>query len=77
MSFSLKTLGIHVYLTTTKRLYIDNGKYLEANAQAMIALKQTLSKTYLSMISYSDSSFVVWDMLISLEEQASNDMERV
>jgi len=75
LSSYLKALESHVYLTTTKRLYIDNGKYLEANAQAMIALKQTLSKTYLSMISHCDSIFVVWNTLISLEEQAY--MERV
>jgi len=47
MSSYLKALGLHVYLATTKRSYIDNGKYAEANAQAMIALKQTLSKDYL------------------------------
>jgi len=35
----LKALGIHVYLSTTKRSNIDNDKYLDANAQAMIALK--------------------------------------
>ena len=65
MSSYLKALRLHVYLATTKRSYIDNGKYLEANAQAMIALKQTLSNTYLSMISHCDSIFVVWNTLIS------------
>jgi len=47
MSSYFKALGLHVYLATIKRSYIDNGKYVEANAQAMIALKQTLSKDYL------------------------------
>ena len=46
MSAYLKALGLHVYLATTKKSYIDNGKYLEANAQAMDALKHTLSKKY-------------------------------
>ena len=31
MSAYLKALGLHVYLATTKKLYADNGKYLEAN----------------------------------------------
>ena len=34
-----KVLKLHVYLATTKRSYIDNVKYVEANAQAMVALK--------------------------------------
>ena len=46
MSSFLKALRLHVYLATTKKSYIENGKYLEANAQSMIALKQTLSNTY-------------------------------
>jgi len=49
MSAYLKALGLHVYLTTTKKSYVDNDKYLEANAQAMEVLKQSLSKNYLSM----------------------------
>ena len=39
MSSYLKTLGLHVYLTTTKKSYFENDKYLEANAQAMIVSK--------------------------------------
>jgi len=38
MSLYLKALGLHVYLTTTKKSYVDNGKYLEANTQSMEAL---------------------------------------
>ena len=76
MSSYLKALELHVYLATIKRSYIDNDKYLKANAQVMIALKQTLNNIYLSMISHCDSAFAVWNMLISLEEQASNDVER-
>ena len=32
MSSYLKALGLHVYLATTKKSYIDNDKYLGANA---------------------------------------------
>ena len=28
MSSYLKALGLHVYLTTTKKSYVDNDKYL-------------------------------------------------
>jgi len=31
----LKTLSLHVYLTTPKKSYLDNDKYIEANAQAL------------------------------------------
>ena len=31
MSAYLKILRLHVYLATIKKLYTDNGKYLEAN----------------------------------------------
>jgi len=67
MNSYFKVLGLHVYLATTKRSYVDNAKYLEANAQVMIALKQTLNKDYLFMIFHCDSAFVVWNTLISLE----------
>ena len=39
MSVYLKALGLHVYLATTKKSYFGNDKYLEANIQAMEALK--------------------------------------
>ena len=38
MSTYHKTLELHVYLVTTKKSYVDNGKHLEANIQAMEAL---------------------------------------
>ena len=44
MSAYLKTLGLYVYLATTKKTYFDNDKYIEANAQALDALNHTLSK---------------------------------
>ena len=31
MSAHLKALGLHVYLASTKKSYLDNDKYLEAN----------------------------------------------
>ena len=51
MSSYLKALGLHVYLVTTKKSYFGIDKYIEANAQAMEALKHTLSKGHLCMIS--------------------------
>ena len=50
MSMYLKILGIHVYLATTKKSYLRNNKHIEANAQALLALRNTLSKYYLSMV---------------------------
>ena len=35
MSMYLKTLGMHVYLATTKESYLGNSKHIEANAQAL------------------------------------------
>ena len=76
MSAYLKALGLHVYFATTKSSYISNDKYIEANVQVLIALRQSLSKYYLSTISHYDSAFEVWNTLISHEEQASHDVER-
>ena len=44
MSAYLKSIGSHVYLTTTKKSYLGNDKYIDANAQALDALKHTLCK---------------------------------
>ena len=59
MSTYLKALRLHVYLATIKNLYVDNGKYLVANAQAMDALKHTLCKEHIFLISHCDSTFAV------------------
>ena len=59
MSMYLKTLGMHVYLATTKKTYLGNNKHIEANAQALEAFRRTLSKEYLSIISHCDSVFAV------------------
>jgi len=76
MSSYLNVGGIHVYLITTKRSFIENSKHLEANTQAMMALKMTLNNDYLLRVANCDSVFAVWNMLISVEDQALNDIGR-
>ena len=76
MSAYLKTLGLHVYFATTKKTYFVNAKYIEANTQALDAIKQTLSKDYLSMVSHCDSAFAVWNTLISLKLQTMKYVEK-
>ena len=76
MSAYLKVLGLHVYFATTKKSYLGNDKYLEANTQALDALKHTLRKEHISLISYCDSSFTVWNTLTSPELQKINYIER-
>ena len=61
MSMYLKSLGMHVYLTATKKSYLGNSKHIEANAQALEALRSTLSKDYLMTVSHYDSAFAVWN----------------
>ena len=39
VSMYLKILGLHVFLTATKKSYLDNSKHIEANAQALEALR--------------------------------------
>ena len=65
MSVYLKTLGLHVYLIATKKSYLGNSKQIEANARALVVLRNTLSKDYLSMIAHCDSTFTVWNTLTS------------
>ena len=47
MSCYLKTLGLHVYLAATKKCYLGNSNHIGANAQALEAIRSTLSKDYL------------------------------
>ena len=68
MSMYLKALGIHVYLATIKDSYCLNGKYLEANAKALNALKSTLNDDYLSTVANIDSAFIAWNIITSLGE---------
>ena len=70
MSMYLKTLGMHVYLATTKKPYLDNDKHIDANTQALEALRHTLSKDYLMTVSHCDSAFAVEHTDLS---QSSND----
>ena len=76
MSMYLKTLGMHVYLATTKKSYLGNDKHIEANAQALEALRRTLRKDYLSIVSHCDSTFAVWNTLTSFELQMTNNVEK-
>ena len=77
----LKTLGMHVFLAATKKSYLDNSKHIEVNTQAIEALRHTLSKENLSIISHCDSAFAVWNTLTSpalqttkyVEEESSGD----
>ena len=59
----LKTLGLHVFLAATKKSYLGNSKHIEANAQALEALRSTLSNDYLMLVSNLDSTFIVWNKL--------------
>jgi len=59
----LKTLGIHVFLAATKKCYLGNRNHIGANAQALEAIRNTLSKDYLLHVSNIDSAFAVWNIL--------------
>ena len=76
MSMYLKTLGLHVYLTTTKKSYLGKDKYIETNTQTLEALRHTLNKDYLSLISHCDFAFAVWNTLTSLKEQVQHILQR-
>jgi len=76
MSAYLKVLRLHVYFATTKSSYISNGKHIETNAQALVALRQSFSKDYLYMVSHCDSAFTVWNILTSPKEQTTNVLEK-
>ena len=76
MSAYFKALRLHVYLATTKKSYLGNDKYLEANTKAIEALRHTLSKDQFSMVSHCDSAFALWNTLTFSEQQTTNNMER-
>ena len=63
MSMYLKTIGMHVHLAATKKSYLGNRKHKEANAQALKALRSTLSNEYLCLVSHCKSAFTVWNIL--------------
>ena len=63
MSIYLQTLGLHVYLAATKKCYLGNSNHIGANALALEAIRSTLNKEYLMLVSNLDSAFVVWNKL--------------
>jgi len=63
MSMYLKTLGLHVFLAGNKKCYLGNCNHIGANAQALKAIRSTLSKDYLMRVSNIDSAFAVWNIL--------------
>ena len=50
----LKTLGLYVFLAATKKSSLGTSKHLEANAQALEAIRSTLNKDYLILVSNLD-----------------------
>ena len=53
MSAYLKALDLHVFLAATKKSYLCNSKHIEANAQALEALRQALSKQRIFVYGFS------------------------
>ena len=51
MFIYLQILGLHVFLTATKKCYLGNSNHIGANAQALEAIRSTLSKDYLMLVS--------------------------
>ena len=47
ISMYLKTLGMHIYLAATKKSYLGNSKHIEANAQALMALRNLVKIIFL------------------------------
>jgi len=75
MSMYLKTLDLYVFLTAIKKSYLCNSKHIKANAQALKALRSTLNKEYLMMVSNCDSTFAVWNTLTSSKLQTPTIVE--
>jgi len=59
-----------------KKSYLDNDKHIEVNAQALVALRHTLSKDHFFIVSHCDSAFAVWNTLTSPELQTTNNVEK-
>ena len=76
MSAYLKTIGLHVFLPATKKSYLGNSKHIEANTQALKALRCTRNKEYLCLVSHCDSAFAVWNTLTSPKLQTPNIVEK-
>ena len=54
---------------------LGNSKHIEANALALEAIRSTLNKDYLMLVSNYDSTFSVWNKLTSSKLQTPNFME--
>ena len=65
MSCHLKAISYKAYLAITKESYLSNSLHIEANAQALKALRASLNKKYLNMVSHCDSACAVWNILTS------------
>ena len=63
-------------LLLSKKSYLGNDKYIEANTQALEALRHTHSKDYLFIISHCDFAFVVWNTLTSPKLHTTNYVEK-
>ena len=72
MSWHLKAIGYKVYLAITKESYLSNSMHIEANALALEALRKSLSKEYLNMVSHCVSTFAVWNILTSPKASIAN-----
>ena len=84
MSVYLQTLGYKVHLAITKESFLSDSKHIGAYAQALEAIRSTLSKEYLMHVSNIDSAFAAWNILtttttsklqlqIQLEDESSGD----
>ena len=76
MSTYLKTLGFHVFLAATKKCYLGDRNHIGANSQALEAIRSTLSKEHLMLVSNFDSAFTVWNILTNSKLQTPNIMEK-
>ena len=76
MSCHLKALGYKVYLAITKESYLSDSKHIETNAQALKALRASISKEYLHVFSHYDSAFAVWNTLTSPKKPRTNVLEK-
>ena len=63
MSVYLQALGYKVHLAITKESFLSDSKHIGANAQALEAIRSTLSREHLLLVSIIDSAFAVWNIL--------------
>ena len=72
MSVYLQALGYKVHLAIIKESYLSDSKHIGANAQALEAIRSTLNKEYLMLVSNLDSTFVVWNKLTTTPPPSFN-----